>query len=180
MYKLQLMNLKPMNKYLISLIVVVVVGFGLFAYFHQSAPAPVGGIYNTQFNPASFANGLSYTTIAGNMVNSSTTPAAILYTGTASTTPVAASVGHVTLGTGQTTQFASTTVVTANSRVVVQLEQNTPVAGVTCNTTLSASSTEATKVIYASSTNTSLNGFEILVSNAPVTNPFCFSYAISN
>jgi hypothetical protein len=92
--------------------------------------------------------------------------------------PIVAS-GHIVVETGQTFASASTTAIDSNSDVQVQLEQTTPITGVTCNTSLGASSTDAT-VVFASSTNTSLNGFQIKVAATPVTNPFCYSFSITN
>jgi hypothetical protein len=172
------------NKLLIGLgVVALLVVGGALGYVAHTAKAPAqqvaGGSFNAnQYSPQYFYNGLYYTTIVGKMANSSSTPTTTLTTLQPGVT--APSVGHLTIGTGQTIESASTTAVTASSdRVVVQLEQTTPIAGVTCNTTLNASSSEATTV-FASTTNTSLNGFTIQVSGAPVTNPFCYSYSIQH
>lgn len=115
-----------------------------------------------------------------NFATSSTSPTTTLSStaGASIGSPIVAS-GHLVVAVGQTSQSASTTAVDVNSDVQVQLEQTTPIAGVTCNTTLSSSSTDAV-LITASSTNTSLNGFQIKVSATPVTNPFCYSFSITN
>jgi hypothetical protein len=167
-----------MTKYLLGLLAALVVGVGIGYFAHPSTPASqtFGGIYDAnKFNSQYFYNGLY---VSGGVTggeykklsNSSTTP-----TTTLSSLAVA---GHLTVGTGQSVESASTTAITSSSdRVVVQLEQTTPVAGVTCNTTLNGSTTEATAV-FASTTNTSLNGFILYLAGAPVTNPFCYSYSI--
>jgi hypothetical protein len=173
-----------MNKYILGLVAVLLLGLGIGYLAHKPAsPQQVlGNSYNAQgYNPQYFYNGVYVTggTTGGAtggkydyMSNSSTTP-----TTTLSSLAVA---GHLTIGAGQTVESASTTAISSSSdRVVVQLEQTTPIAGVTCNTTLNASSSEASTV-FASTTNTSLNGFTINVASAPVTNPFCYSYSISH
>jgi hypothetical protein len=168
-----------MNKYILGLVGALVVG-GFVGWALKPIPAQqvLGGSYESNgYNPQYFYNGLYVTggTTGGKydkMYNSSTTP-----TTTLSSLAVA---GHLTIGAGQTTEGASTTAITAGSdRVIVQLEQTTPIAGVTCNTALNASSSEATSV-FASTTNNSVNGFVITVGSAPVTNPFCYSYSISH
>jgi hypothetical protein len=172
-----------MTKYILGLVLTAVVFTGIgYAVKSSEAPAPaqqvLGGSYEANgYNAQYFYNGLYvYGGGTGGKFDkdfdSSTTP-----TTTLSSLAVA---GHLTIGTGQTSESASTTAITSSSdRVVVQLEQKSPIVGVTCNTTLNASSSEATTVI-ASSTSPSLNGFIISVANAPVANPFCYSYSIAH
>jgi hypothetical protein len=176
-----------MKNFLYGFLVAALLGLGVFLLVGkftssvQTAPQVLGASSgNEHWNPEYFYNGLNYYTLAGNLFNSSTTPNAILYSGTASTTPTLATVGHLTIAAGSTVQYASTTAVTANSVVQVQLEQTTPIKGVTCNTAVNASSSEATSVIFASSTKPSLNGFSITVASAPLTNPFCYAYTINH
>lgn len=113
-------------------------------------------------------------------LGSTTTPTSTLSStaGASIGSPIVSS-GHLVIQTGQTTASASTTAIDLNSDVQVQLEQTTPIPGTTCNTNLVASSTDAVSIV-ASTTNTSLNGFVIKVANAPVTNPFCFSFSATN
>ena len=110
-------------------------------------------------------------TFALNFGTSSATPTTTLPSLTAS--------GHITVGVGQTVQSASTTAVDLNSDVQLQLEQTTPIAGVTCNTSINSSSTAAI-VTYASTTAPSLDGFTVKTAGAPTTNPFCYSFSITN
>lgn len=111
----------------------------------------------------------------------STTTATSLLTSTLGASigsPIVAS-GHIVVEAGQTSASASTTAIDVNSDVQLQLEQTTPIPGTTCNTTINSSSTDAV-LVTASTTNTSLNGFQVKVSSTPVTNPFCYSFSITN
>jgi len=95
--------------------------------------------------------------------------------GSSSSSPAAlgsAAAGHFVVAASATTANASTTVVTVNSSVYLTQELVTPIAGTTCNTAL-ASGTAVSLITPA-------NGFQIKVQPAPTTNPYCFSYRVSN
>lgn len=86
-------------------------------------------------------------------------------------------VGHMLLPAGGATISASTTAVSnANSAVSVQQELTTPLAGVTCNSTIATDT--AVTVLYNAST--TLTGFKLTTTAAPVTNPNCYSFEVNN
>jgi len=95
---------------------------------------------------------------------------------TSSSSPAAlgsSSAGHIVIAAGGTTGNASTTAVTANSQIFYTVEQVTPIAGTTCNTTI-PTSTLVTSVLVAG------NGFQVKVGTSPVTNPLCVAFRILN
>ena len=97
--------------------------------------------------------------------------------GTSSSSPAAlgsAAAGHFVVAAGATTVGASTTAVTLSSDISVNLEATTPIAGTTCNSTINSSSTPIV------TSKTAGNGFLLTIASAPVTNPFCYSYSITN
>lgn len=185
-------------KYIISIVASLLVGLGFgYLVFHNGASTgPVGGDYNlnkTQFiegftagrtNQFSVSNAGALTTTddltADDITAGDTLTAQLFATeavGSSSSSPAALSsaiAGHFVLATGGTTASASTTAITANSTVLVQRELETPIAGTTCNATLSASST-VTAIDKVTS-----NGFILNVEAAPLTNPFCFSFLVFN
>jgi hypothetical protein len=98
--------------------------------------------------------------------------------GSSSSSPSAlgsAAAGYFVVGTGTPATrlgLASTTAVTANSVIMVQQETRSPMAGVTCNTTLATSSSITTVAPDS--------GFVLTVGSIPATNPQCWSYWIIN
>ncbi len=128
----------------------------------QFSVSSTGAVTNASVTSTGQLKGASFATAS--VGSSSSSPAAL---GSAAS-------GHFIVAAGATTASASTTVVTANSDVQLTLEQTTPIAGTTCNTAVNASST------YAIATKVASNGFTVTIASAPVTNPFCYSYSITN
>jgi hypothetical protein len=98
--------------------------------------------------------------------------------GISSSSPAAlgsAASGHFVVAAGATTVGASTTAVTLNSDIAVQLEATTPIAGTTCNSSITVAS--STPIITSKVAG---NGFNMTIASAPLTNPFCYSYSITN
>lgn len=84
----------------------------------------------------------------------------------------AAPSGSVAVAAASTTLTVNTTVVTANSQILLTFDSSLGTRlGVTCNTTI----TQPTV-----STRTAATSFVITMSAAPVTNPACISYTIIN
>ncbi len=184
-----------MKKFLIVLSLLVGLGFLVFL-FHKGATtkAPQGmagaQVQNDTFNftggfNAGSANQFSVsstgalTTSAGitNLGNTSAATWSTASVGSSSSSPAAlgsAASGHFVVAAGATTVGASTTAVTLNSDIQLTLEQTTPIAGTTCNSAVNASST------YAITSKVAGNGFNVTIASAPVTNPFCYSYSITN
>lgn len=119
-------------------------------------------------------------TTSGGITNTGNESAATYSTatiGASSSSPAAlgsAAAGHFVVAAGATTANASTTAITANSSVSVNLEKETPIAGTTCNSTVNSSSSPVQVNKIAG------NGFIITIPSAPVTNPFCYNYRITN
>lgn len=165
-----------MKQFLIGAVAAcVVVGCtSLFVSHEHTKTQPVLGASsgNEHWMPEFFYNGLTYYKVAGNIGTSSSSPAVL------GTTSSPVSVMHIVIPAGSTSVSASTTAIISNkSLVFVQLEQTTPVAGTTCNSAVNASSSEAVS-IFASSTNSRLNGFTLSVASAPLTNPFCYEATV--
>ena len=184
-------------KYVISIVVSLLVGLGLgFAIPHgANVSQKVGGaVQINETFPYGFYAGLTrqfqvtsagaisssgaITTtgaLTGAAVTGSTYNTATI--GSSSSSPAAlgsAAAGHFVIAAGSTTASASTTAITANSTVSMTLEKETPIAGVTCNTTVNSSSTPMQVNKIAG------NGFIVTIPSAPVTNPFCIAYRITN
>lgn len=119
-------------------------------------------------------------TVTGNETITGTQSAAKYATatvGTSSSSPAAlgsAASGHFVVAAAATTASASTTAITLNSDVQLSFELTTPIAGTTCNSTVNSSST------IAIATKVAGNGFTVTTAGAPTTNPFCYSYSITN
>ncbi len=95
--------------------------------------------------------------------------------GSSSSSPAAlgsAASGHFIIAAGQLTASASTTAITANSTILLQIEHTTPIAGTTCNTAATTTPGVASKVAG--------NGFTVTTLAAPVTNPLCLEYLVLN
>ncbi len=114
-------------------------------------------------------------TVGSASTTSSTNPTVLLGSSAA---------GYITIGTstpagtlGQQVN-ASTTAIDATSQVFLQLSATTTIPGVTCNST--NTTTPIIANIFASSTNTALNGFQAKSLATPVTNPLCLYYHIIN
>jgi hypothetical protein len=184
-----------MNK-LLSYAVVLLVGFGFgFVTFHKGAnESPVGGIYNT--NPTQFINGFSAGTtnqLAVDSAGNATTTGSVrlatstvtglmtsgrfgtLSNGVSSSSPAAlgtAASGFFT-ATG-TTQSASSSAITTTSQIFLQQVMSSstvPSASLfgsgpwSCNQT--PATTTVVKLIIASSTSPSNNGFVVQPYAAP-------------
>lgn len=183
-----------MKNILIAAVVALLIGLGLgYLLPHGSKLGAVSNNYQATIPPQWFVNGVAVgssqqfvigsngnQTVTGNeTLTGSQTASQYLTTtvGLSSSSPAAlgsAASGHFIMAAGTTSAQASTTAVTANSDIQLSLEQTTPIAGTTCNTTVNASST------YAIATKVAGNGFTVTTAGAPTTNPFCYSYSITN
>lgn len=181
-----------MKKFL-SYFAVLLVGLGFgFLVFHngaQKTPSVGGSVENTavHFTGGLYAGTTDQWAVDTTGASSGTTYTASSYmsaatyktatVGSSSSSPAAlgsAAAGHFVIAAGATTANASTTAITANSSVSVNLEKESPIAGVTCNTTVNASSSPIQVNKIAG------NGFIATIPSAPVTNPFCYNYRITN
>lgn len=170
-----------MKNFLIGLAALVVVG-GSFFYFHKSSPQsdPTLGFSGLKdYNPALFRNGVysnQYNGIGSISASSSSTTIASITLQLGSSSNGQLTIGTVTPATALVN--ASTTAITQNSLVFVQPTATTTIPTVTCNAVPPTSTTVS--VIFASSTNTSLNGFQLRAGSIPTTNPNCYNYWIIN
>lgn len=175
-----------MKKILIGLaLVAVVAGF----FFPRPAVLKLGG--TVENFPVKFTNGLragstdqlsisaaGTITTSGGIVNTGNFSGATYSSasiGASSSTPAAlgsASSGHFIIATSGNTGSASTTVVTANSTIILQREATTPIAGTTCNSTATTTPIVTSKIAG--------NGFVATSAANPVTNPICLAYWIIN
>lgn len=170
-----------MNKAISSIFLTAAVALSLYAAFKpaekpsvQVVEQPVAATPSPEhFNQEYFYNGLSTSKLYGlSSVNASTT----------TTTPIqlgSGSHGQITVGTSTPAiriQNASTTAITATSMVFLQQISTTTMPSVTCNAT-QATNTQVS-LVFASSTNSSMNGFQITLGSIPATNPACFNYWI--
>lgn len=86
-----------------------------------------------------------------------------------------AAAGHVAVPTGSNpTLVVNTSAVTANSEILLTVDESSTISGVTCNTTLS---TLPTPVVTA---RTAATSFTIQVNATLLTNPACIGYSIVN
>lgn len=183
---------RPIMKKLISYIAVLLVGLGLgFLVFHGATTKTPGQgmagaqVQNDTFNFTGGFNAGTANQLAVSSTGALSSTAAISAAtfgsatiGSSSSSPAAlgsAAAGHFVLPTGGATVNASTTAVTVNSDVQIQQELTSPIAGTTCSSSI-ASGTAVT-VLGGLGTN---SGFKVTAQQAPVTNPFCFSYSINN
>lgn len=176
-----------MNKFLSSVLALLVLAVGgLYVQKPEvtvqptpvvvNQPTDVGASPNpdvltqTRFKAGVLANKYGSLTTVNASTTSSTVPTLQLGLG---------STGIITVGTSTPairTQYASTTAVSSANSVVRVTQVATGPAGVTCNTTQATNTLVST--FFASSTNTSLNGFGITLGAIPTTNPACFFYEV--
>lgn len=168
-------------------------GFGFLVFHSSTAPKavmPGAQVQNDTFNFTGGVNVGSTNQFAVSSAGAVSSSAAFTTSGalsaatyltatnntTSSSSPIAAgsaAAGHMIIAAAATTGNASTTAVTANSEIFYTVEQVTPIAGTTCNTTI-PTSTPVTAVQTVGS------GFQVKVTTAPVTNPLCLSWHVIN
>lgn len=189
-----------MKKYIVSGIIALVVSVGTWFVLPAKTQQQIQKLGGTVENfPVLFYNGMyggnssqfavssaGAVTSAGltntGALSATTAITAATYNtatvGTSSSSPAAlgsASAGHFIVAAAATTASASSTAVTANSTIKLQLEATTPIAGTTCNTTITTASSTAIITSKIAS-----NGFTVTTAGAPTTNPFCYGYVITN
>lgn len=133
----------------------------------------VAGDFSTNFDAACFGTGSTGTFTVGqgaiSTVKYNTQSNCTSSSGTCASAPE----GAVTIAAAATTVTVATTQVTANSNIRVQEDSSLGSRlGVTCNTT--------TGRLYTVTARTAGTSFVITASAAPVTNPACLVYSLSN
>lgn len=146
----------------------------------QQEQPPLSANSGTEhYNLENFYSGAAVSKYSGiGSVNASTTSSTLpyLYINLGAGTHGQFTLGTATPTSGFPSVSATATAVTLNSMVFVQQTSTTSIPGVTCNGT--ATVTPLTKIVFASSTNISNNGFTVTAISSPLTNPLCYDYWI--
>ncbi len=180
-----------MNKYFVGIVAVLALAVGGIAMTSHSSKTTVTTAPVVQQEPVLGAaaspdhynyeqffvgeGSSKYAVISPVSASSSSTTAANIYLALG-----ASSAGQLTIGTstpGTRVVNASTTAITSPSDLVLVFSRSTTtIPGVTCNATAPTSTILSS--IFASSTNTGLNGFQLTAGSIPTTNPNCYEYLI--
>lgn len=170
------------NNKFISILAFIAIAISAVVFFRHPPVSPVPPAVEVpvgaspspdHYNYEQFFTGMGASKFSGlSSVNASTT----------STTPLqlgSGSQGQITIGTSTPvtrTVNASTTAITASSMVFLQQIATTTMPSVTCNSTQATNT--MVSLVFASSTNSSMNGFQVTLGANPATNPACFNYWI--